>query len=58
MSALSIVLLIAISFVFGWIFAWIGLAIRICTASKTDWDTFVNRLTNIRNEHPDLWDKE
>lgn len=58
MSALSIVLLIAISFVFGWMFAWCGLAIRICTASKRDWDEFVNRLTNIRNEHPDLWDKE
>lgn len=58
MSALSIVLLITISFIFGWIFAWIGLAVRTCTASKTEWDEFVSRLTNIRNEHPDLWDKE
>ena len=58
MSALSVVLLFTIGFIFGWIFAWIGLAIRICTASKTEWDEFVSRLTNTRNEHPDLWDKE
>lgn len=58
MSALSIILLIAISFIFGWIFAWIGFAVKIYTASKTEWNEFVNRLTNTRNEHPDLWDKE
>ena len=58
MFVLGIILLITISFIFGWFFAWCGLAVRICTASKTDFNTFVSNLTNIRNEHPDLWDKE
>lgn len=58
MSALSIILLIVISFIFGWIFAWLGFAFKIVTASKAEFDNFVNNITKTRNEHPDLWDKE
>lgn len=54
MSALSIILLIVISFIFGWIFAWLGLAFKIVTASKAEFDNFVNNITKTRNEHPDL----
>lgn len=58
MFALSVILLIVISFIFGWIFAWLGLAFKIVTASKVEFDHFVNNITRTRNEHPDLWDEE
>ena len=58
MSSLSIILLMVISFIFGWIFALLGLAFKTVTVSKAEFDNFVNNITKTRNEHPDLWDKE
>lgn len=58
MTALSLTLLFALFFILGWLFSWVSLAYKIVTASKFEFDKFISGITNTRNEHPELWDKE